>query len=555
MSMIKNPSRPGWMILGIVVTVVLVSVVATMTTIAYAGTAGSAVPAGPKFDDSSFEVLPASLVSLHWIDGSGTPSDRYFLITSTLPRFSSSSVVTWPSGTSPSPEWTGSDWTTTADAMRVAIPGDAAAGTRYTVALATCDSAGCSTRETMVLTVPPSTASWASRSYRSDYTHLTEFAAPGEPFATTFLPSDNSSWTASEFSHALTEIKNNGTSADGMEVVTPKGASPIFQKPFTLCGTLPCTPSDTSAESEQVITVGGKIWLTFGGWRWDRDSTPANHSEVVEFDPTTRKFCTYLVPGNNNEVAGIAATGAGTDTRVWFVESRGAAGHAYLDGFDPSAVGRGCDGHVDEAYELPASVRLLKWPASGGQWPAQVVADPTSPTLWISNFDGYKVGGTMFSDIEQLDISDPAKPTVESRYVIASANSSSLLGPKPWDIVAPAHSNYVYAIDNGDAELVRIDKVTKRIDELSIPLTSDVENAFGLAISSGRLYFTLADDSVHTFDTASTFGYIDLSSWQQGSSHADGVIYTGLPAFTDPGTKADFRVLGHRTNRAGGDHR
>ena len=40
MSMIKNPSRPGWMILGIVVTVVLVSVGATMTTIAYAGNGG-----------------------------------------------------------------------------------------------------------------------------------------------------------------------------------------------------------------------------------------------------------------------------------------------------------------------------------------------------------------------------------------------------------------------------------------------------------------------------------------------------------------------------------
>ena len=59
------------------------------------------------------------------------------------------------------------------------------------------------------------------------------------------------------------------------------------------------------------------------------------------------------------------------------------------------------------------------------------------------------------------------------------------------DVEAPAHSNYVYAIDNADAEIVRIDKLTKQVDELPIPLDSDVENGFGLAISAGRLYFTL----------------------------------------------------------------
>ena len=65
---------------------------------------------------------------------------------------------------------------------------------------------------------------------------------------------------------------------------------------------------------------------------------------------------------------------------------------------------------------------------------------------------------------------------------------------------------------------------------------------------------TLATTLVHTFDTASTFGYIDLSVVATGLLYAAG-IYTGLPAFTDPGTKADFRAVGHRTNRAGGDHR
>jgi len=101
----------------------------------------------------------------------------------------------------------------------------------------------------------------------------------------------------------------------------------------------------------------------------------------------------------------------------------------------------------------------------------------------------------------------------------------------------------VYATDNGDAEIVRINKLTGQMDELPIPLTSDVESGFGLAISSGRLYFTLADDYVTNFGAASTFGYIDLSSWPQGTSHADGVIYTGLPTVTNSGFKADYRAI------------
>lgn len=564
MSGMVTPSRGRWMIAGIVVVLALVvSGVASATT-AYAGiknttgprahsTAGNQlltsavmsaeVPNSPEFYDPSFDVLRGSHVSLHWTIGSGAPPNRYFLITSDLPGFSSSSVVTWPAGTSPSPTWTTNGWRTTANALTVSIPANATPGTQYTVTGTTCDSTGCSPSKNAVLTVPSSPTSWVTRSYASDYSGVTSFAAPGQPFATTFLASDNSIWTASEFSHNLTEIKNNATSDIVRKVVVPKGSSAVFLKPFAFCGVSPCVSSLVSAQSEQVITTGGMIWLTFGGQRWYRATTPANHSEVVAFDPTTKKFCTYLVPGDNNEVAGVASTGTGSNTRVWFVESRGAGQDPSLDAFDPATVGGGCDGRADEAYVLPESVRLLKWPTTGGQWPAQIAVDPSSRTLWITNFDGYGVGGKMYSDIEQVNISDQTKPSVMTRYVIPSANSSSLLGPKPWNIVAPAHSDYVYAIDNGDAEIVRIDKVTRQIDELAIPLTVDYENGFGLAISSGRLYFTLADDVVDNYGAASTFGYVDLSSWSADSSHADGVIYTGLSAVTNPTTKANYRSI------------
>ncbi len=547
----KNLSRAGWLIVGTVVALTLATpgLATAMSVQPGVGSGGqriegAAALASPSFFNSSFQVLPGSLVSLHWGSGSGNlQSGLHYLLTSSLPGFSSGSVTTWPPGTSPASTWSSAGWSTNARAVTVAIPKDATAGTSYGVSIATCDSTECSSPNRAEVTVPFSPTKWVTQNFRSAYPQASTFATPGQPFATTFLTTDNSIWTASEFSYDVAEIRNNGKRATAFKVDIPKGSSSLFQEPFANCNTSPCKRSAISALSEQVITAGGMIWLTFGGWRWDRTSAPPNHSEVVGFDPTTKKFCTYLLPGDNNEIAGIASTGTGKDRRIWVVESRGSGNDASLDGFDPSAIGSGCDGQADEAYVLPASVRLLTWPRSGGLWPAQIAVDPTSASLWITDFDGYPSDGTTYSDIDQVDISVPQKPTFESKYSIPSANTSSFLGAKPWEITAPPGSNYVYAVDNGDAEVVRIDKSTKQVDELAIPLTSDVENGFGLAIASGRLYFTLANDALTDFGEASTFGYVNLSSWALGSSHADGVLYSGLSAVTDPSAKADYRAI------------
>jgi DNA-binding beta-propeller fold protein YncE len=299
--------------------------------------------------------------------------------------------------------------------------------------------------------------------------------------------------------------------------------------------------------SESVDDAGGLVWLTFGGLRWlaqqGQPPTAANRSEVVAFDPKTKKFCTYLVPGNDNEVTGVAVTGTGAGTRVWYTESNGVGGRPSLDAFNPSSLDDGWDGRANEAVALPASVRLLTWPTSGPGYPAQIAVDPTSDSLWITDFNGSSVNGVVYADIERVDISDPAHPAVTNRYPIRSSNADSFLGPKPWEILAPPHSNYVYASDNGDAEIVRINKVTGRVDEVPIPLGSDLENGFGLALSSGRLYFTLSDDYAWGYGDASTFGYIPLSSWRSGSAPTHAVMYSGLPQMTNHSSTANYRAM------------
>jgi hypothetical protein len=502
----------------------------------------------PQFLDSAFAVLPGSLVSLRWSwpPGVRTPRGVHYLVTSTVPQFSSASVVRWPARVTPPPRWHTTGWETTASVVTIAIPANAASGEHYVVHLVACESSRCeASGATAVLTIPASTVHWDSKSFRSDFPTVSVSRAPGSPFAATF--SNSAIWVASEFSDNITEIPSSGSGPRTWQVTSPHGAPSQFKTPFALCLFGSCRQSAISALSESITAANGWIWLTFGGER-SLPSVPAfwtqpNRSEVVGFDPATDKFCTYLVPGNNNQVAGIISSGVPPDSHIWFVESRGPAGRGSLDEFNPATVGRGCQGTSNQTYGLPASVRVLTWPASAEPWPVQIAADPSSTRLWITDFNDRTAHDRPYSEIDEVDVADPHHPTIARRYRYASTNPSAYFGARPWDVLAPSGSNYVYAIDNGDAEIVRIDKLTGQMDEVAIPLTADVEDGFGLAISSGRLYFTLANDNGQTFGAASTFGYIDLSSWADDRGPIDGVIYTALSDAADPRTTADFRGI------------
>jgi len=77
-----------------------------------------------------------------------------------------------------------------------------------------------------------------------------------------------------------------------------------------------------------------------------------NHSEIVAFNPGTQHFCTYLVPGNDDEVMGTAwASG-----RIWFLETGRVNGTARLDGFDPTTIS-GCSRTANKAVALTTRVR------------------------------------------------------------------------------------------------------------------------------------------------------------------------------------------------------
>jgi len=492
-------------------------------------------PAAQDFRMSQFAVTAGSSVSLHW----NTGANQFFFLTSTaptfLPKFSSSSVVTWPQGSRASWNGTYNWWRTTSGAVMVAIPADAAPGTTYAFQLYTCDSSSnlCSNSADrsgdshVTLTVA---AKWTTTSYKNDFSTASVVSqVTGHPLDVVFSP-DDIIWNSSEFSDSLGKL-SIGAGLKSYVDPTDTGTDP-----FAYCFSN-CRPaSASSALSEQIIYANGLIWFTQGGWPFydcsvshSQRTCPPNHSEVVAFNPTTNNFCSYLVPGDNNEVMGLAATGTAPDDDIWFVESNIEGGKPNLDYFNPAEVGDGCPGTTSESYSLSGLVHRIIWP--GNNFPSQIAVDPSGSALWVSDFWG--------SSIARVDL----RTHVITSHHLASHNSYSFFGSDPWQVAADA--NYVYAIDYGDSNLDRINKKTGHVDQVSIPLLSDTERGYGLAISGSRLYFTLSDDDRPSFGYASTVGYVDIGTWAASSpSPTTAVVYTGLSEVTDPtSSNVDFRGI------------
>ena len=131
-------------------------------------------------------------------------------------------------------------------------------------------------------------AGWSTANYSRDFRTVKAFPeSGGDPLDVTFS-SDATLWNTSEFSNSLNKVTS---AAKGF--VDP---SNVALRPFAWCFFV-CSLSSASALSERVIVANGRIWYTFGGWGGYSSAVavPNNHSEVVSFDPSTKKFCTCLL--------------------------------------------------------------------------------------------------------------------------------------------------------------------------------------------------------------------------------------------------------------------
>jgi hypothetical protein len=561
-------------LMGRRVFVLVVSVLILLITVPTGASAQGSVPDPDFFLMENPQVFPGTF-GLHWENETVGNVSSYEL-TSNLPNFGTEDTI-WQANSGAT--WNGSMWTVPASVLsvEVTIP-IVAPGTQYTVSLNSCNSAGCSTANTATLTVtaagyngptPQGQATWQTRWTAQDFSQLTSGPKVSGNLLDTAIGSDGTVWATQEFSSTLYKLVG-GTFSSHTDTTFASSS------PFAKCTNPDCTTfgsSSTSALAERLtVDANGVVWFTLGGWLLLPASAGVkNRSEVASFNPATHRFCSYQLPAQpnsqsslfDNEIIGAATTGSGVDTTVWVVEStphgqQGVGG--YLDAFQPNLVNGNTCGSLqksDQAYKLATDqlneqIPLPLVPGIGG--PAMLVLDPTTnqacPTFWISDY-----GATALEQVQTPGIGTgcpvSASTTVDTW---SSANPWSRYYPPldvtygfavPWEVATDGR--YIYTIGYGDSQVVRFDaqNPTNPPVTLQLPVFSDTQEGYGLAVNNGRLYFTLADDggkNTWTFGSFSTFGYVDLNSWNNTST-PQGVIYDDLAGRIDGPNFSDFRGI------------
>jgi hypothetical protein len=327
-----------------------------------------------------------------------------------------------------------------------------------------------------------------------------------------------------------------------------------FGNPFVPPATVGQT--STTELGERIIYADNRIWFTQGGEylcnNTPPDGTPLcgwNHSRIVSFDPNAtddpataqdERFCAYSVPGDDNEVVGLAWDGK----RMWFTEwGSGAVGwfdptqlscdtnlnYAQADSSNPlyvagqhqycsATVTTNCVHTIPNCAFAAAGQACVPEPVNHGL--AELTADPNGHTVWFTTL--------VASDLTQIDY-NPNDPTDTSALRVTNHVSPPPVGNSPftgnWEVVAD--SNYVYYTEFFTGDIARYNKTTGQTDVIHPPALTPDATTYALAIYNGRLYFTTPS----SLGNDGGFGYVDLTNWNAGKP--TGVLYTGLGSLTD----------------------
>lgn len=142
-------------------------------------------------------------------------------------------------------------------------------------------------------------------------------------------------WINEEFNlHSMAKWDPATQASTRIEVPYPAGPGPFAlvspYKPYA------DTRSQTSALGEDImVDPMGRVWLALGGTYLYSGTNP-NHSRIVNYNPATGAFRIYNVPGDQNEVFGLAWDA--TRNRVWFTSNATQGKPAKLTSFDPERI-------------------------------------------------------------------------------------------------------------------------------------------------------------------------------------------------------------------------
>ena len=228
-------------------------------------------------------------------------------------------------------------------------------------------------------------------------------------------------------------------------------------------------PSQLSMLGEDVVVDShGRIWFSQGGgWLYDREQskvTPTkdvriypNHSRVICWLPATASYRVYNMPGDRNEVFGLAWDG----TRIWAAAS-GRTGGGALIAFDPERT------PFDAASpSFDFSTSLDSWvnrpDGSGYQLynvpdatvgPLFMVVDPDGH-IWFTTFYGSRIGrlDPTTGTVDQFPL---PRPSTQNPSWIA-LHTDGL-----WRMALSADGSSLYFDEAFDFEVGRLDAARAR---------------------------------------------------------------------------------------------
>ncbi len=371
-------------------------------------------------------------------------------------------------------------------------------------------------------------------------------------------------WLLNEYSNNIEHVTPSGH----VESLTVPLARDPLSTPFPFAAVNPfawevgkqnTVPVAISSLAERATSIGPKIWFTQGGGMLENPVDRKNHSRIISYDPLLSdspstyyddRLCVYNVPTDepqgfgNNQVIGLTAT----RDRIWIGESRGLLDNttSSLSSFiaDPNL----CENLLNfEDPEALASQRLQycgpgRTPEQDGCMEkhllgnlppglkvAHLEADPVDGSVWFTDAHGKYLGNLNPDRDNEIKI---------YRFPDTHAlpfNGMPGFGGFPWSL--RVDEGAVYLGEYATQHILRFDKASSVFSEIHIPCSTSQVKLHSIDIDSrtDRLWFTLSNEVQVPLDkTASTIGYIDLTSWRNHiadpvrTNTISAVLYRGL---------------------------
>ena len=296
-----------------------------------------------------------------------------------------------------------------------------------------------------------------------------------------------------------------------------------------------------------------------------------NHSRIYRHDPTATdsattlqddRFCSYNVPGDQNDVMGLTHAGG----KTWFIESRWGSAKAALTWFTPTdsqftncAAQNAFDYGTEDKpvanpptfspdYCVPPNTTncfsTVTLPTAVDS-PAHLAYDPTENAIWMATYLGSTPSLSHYDIATGAFTSYPLPHSVNPWQSAVGLNGQS---SGIWKMEVAG--DFVYLSDLTDGDVIRFDKLSwwrssgyctgliyglnACMSEVHLPASA----AWQTHVRGSKLYFTTAANSINKLaNDKSLFGYIDLNNWGAITT------YTGLETLVAAGRAAVNRPV------------